>query len=59
VRTTVPSTMVNMGSPVFREVCLDVRTGSQTAQGPNAPRDLAVHSMLPLACRESGDTLEY
>ena len=49
-----------MGSPVFREVCLDVRTGSPIAQGPNVPReDLTVRPMLRLACREGGGTLKY
>jgi len=33
--------------------------GLQTAQVPNVPRDLAVHSMLPLAYLESGGTLKY
>jgi len=48
VRTTVQLSPTT-GSPVFRKVCFDARTGSQAAQGPNVPRDSAVRPMLPLA----------
>jgi len=33
--------------------------GLKTAQGPSVPRDLAVHSMLPLAYLHNGGTLKY
>jgi len=47
-----------MGSPVFREMCFDARTGSHDRAGSGSHLALAVRPVLPLAHLDSGGTLK-
>jgi len=47
-----------MGSPVFREMCFDARTGSHDRAGSGTHLALAVRPVLPLAHLDSGGTLK-